>query len=111
MLGNGVKFSNRTAAVMRSTCAQAIGEGRRRVFFNAEKARMGGDAESEDLPADRVLLLRSQRRVCSGFGVYGEALARDISAKNLIYPVFYPLLLRRSAPYDSAPHGGIYAGA
>lgn len=42
---------------------------------------------------------------------YGEALARDISAKNLIYPVFYPLLLRRSAPYDSAPHGGIFAGA
>lgn len=35
----------------------------------AEKARMSNEAESEYLPADRVLLLRFQRRVCSGFDV------------------------------------------
>ena len=45
----------------------------------AEKARMGDEAKSEDLPEDRVLLLRFQRRICSGF---------DVKRRNIGYGMY-----------------------
>lgn len=54
-IGNGVQFPDRTAAVMLSVARHAIGRG-------PEKAAGREEAQSEDLPAERVLPLRPKER-------------------------------------------------
>ncbi len=79
--GNGVQFFNRTAAVKRSAAHHAIGKSR--------EGAQGDEAKSEDLPMDRVSLSSVSKKDMFRFRrMAARQFRRDVSAKNLIYPVF-----------------------